>query len=365
MFWLFIPAIYFYIGPCMGLMQNLAPPRMRAMFTAWSLLVGNVFNLIIAPQGVGFLSDWFAGARGVERRLAALGAAGARAHRILGGLAFLYLRGRTIVADQSTRSRLRDRRDAQWLMRDSPHCLVCWPALWAVALMPQARRPTSSVLNDDAHYPGRARLVPGQAVLRGVRSQCRDDLGRQEERGVLAAKRAADSPPWCPPPAANSSPPATTTARSGAWRRTARCCLPIPTTRTATIRRAERFRARRARRHLLHRLGPPRPEAIDGKVFYIAADGIITEGRASAQRQRHGGVQGRQDPVRGRDRREPRCSSSRSAPSAHCPTRRIFVNLDDLTNHVVHIWPDGVKIDSHGRSTSARARATSTCRWRA
>jgi predicted MFS family arabinose efflux permease len=66
MFWLFIPAIYFYIGPCMGLMQNLAPPRMRAMFTAWSLVVGNVFNLIIAPQGVGFLSDWFAGSRGAD-----------------------------------------------------------------------------------------------------------------------------------------------------------------------------------------------------------------------------------------------------------------------------------------------------------
>jgi MFS family permease len=66
MFWIFIPAIYFYIGPCMGLMQNLAPPRMRAMFTAWSLLVGNVFNLIIAPQAVGIMSDFFAGRRGAD-----------------------------------------------------------------------------------------------------------------------------------------------------------------------------------------------------------------------------------------------------------------------------------------------------------
>jgi hypothetical protein len=66
MFWLFIPAIYFYIGPCMGLMQNLAPPRMRAMFTAWSLVVGNVFNLIIAPQGVGLLSDFVAGPGGAD-----------------------------------------------------------------------------------------------------------------------------------------------------------------------------------------------------------------------------------------------------------------------------------------------------------
>jgi hypothetical protein len=66
MFWIFIPAIYFYIGPCMGLLQNLAPFSMRAMFTAWSLLVGNLFNLIVAPQAVGFMSDRFAGAHGAD-----------------------------------------------------------------------------------------------------------------------------------------------------------------------------------------------------------------------------------------------------------------------------------------------------------
>src|SRR5260221_6502153 len=66
MFWIFIPAIYFYIGPCMGLMQNLAPPRMRAMFTAWSLDVGNGFNLIIAPQGVGLLRDGFVARHGAD-----------------------------------------------------------------------------------------------------------------------------------------------------------------------------------------------------------------------------------------------------------------------------------------------------------
>jgi predicted MFS family arabinose efflux permease len=64
MLWMFIPAIYFYIGPCMGLLQNLAPNGMRSMFIAWSLLVGNLFNLIVAPQAVGFLSDSFAGGHG-------------------------------------------------------------------------------------------------------------------------------------------------------------------------------------------------------------------------------------------------------------------------------------------------------------
>ena len=66
MLWIFIPAIYFYIGPCMGLLQNLAPQNMRSMFIAWSLLVGNVFNLIVAPQAVGMLSDWFARGHGAD-----------------------------------------------------------------------------------------------------------------------------------------------------------------------------------------------------------------------------------------------------------------------------------------------------------
>ena len=66
MWWLFIPAIYFYIGPAFSLAQNLAPPKMRAMFIAVSLLIANVFNLIIAPQGVGFLSDYFAGPGGAD-----------------------------------------------------------------------------------------------------------------------------------------------------------------------------------------------------------------------------------------------------------------------------------------------------------
>lgn len=99
MFWLFIPAIYFYIGPCMGLVQNLAPPHMRNMFTAWSLLVGNLFNLVVAPQLVGFLSDWFAGAHGADAaslRLALL---------ILAPTGFwaawhFVLAARTIVKDQ-------------------------------------------------------------------------------------------------------------------------------------------------------------------------------------------------------------------------------------------------------------------------
>ena len=39
---------------------------MRAMFIAISLLVANVFNLIVAPQAVGWMSDYFAGPGGAD-----------------------------------------------------------------------------------------------------------------------------------------------------------------------------------------------------------------------------------------------------------------------------------------------------------
>jgi predicted MFS family arabinose efflux permease len=60
LFWIFIPTIYFYIGPIFGLINNLAQPRMRAMFCAATLFIANVGNLIVAPKLVGMLSDWFA-----------------------------------------------------------------------------------------------------------------------------------------------------------------------------------------------------------------------------------------------------------------------------------------------------------------
>ena len=99
MFWLYIPAIYFFIGPCMALVLNLAPSNMRSTFTAWSGLVGNVFNLIVAPQVVGILSDGFAGAHGSDAaslRLALL---------VLAPTGFwatwhFILAARTVTADQ-------------------------------------------------------------------------------------------------------------------------------------------------------------------------------------------------------------------------------------------------------------------------
>jgi MFS family permease len=100
MFWIYIPAIYFFIGPCMALVLNLAPSNMRSIFTAWSVLVGNVFNLIVAPQMVGIMSDFFArghAADAASLRLALL---------VLAPTGFwavwhFMLAVRTVVADQA------------------------------------------------------------------------------------------------------------------------------------------------------------------------------------------------------------------------------------------------------------------------
>jgi predicted MFS family arabinose efflux permease len=66
MLWLFMPAIYFYIGPVMGVVQNLAPATMRATVIALLVLIANVLSLVVAPAGVGMLSDVFAGPAGAD-----------------------------------------------------------------------------------------------------------------------------------------------------------------------------------------------------------------------------------------------------------------------------------------------------------
>jgi len=99
MFCIFIPAIYFYIGPCFGLLNNLSPCHMRNMFIAISLLVANILNLIVAPWVVGALSDWFAGAHATDAAslrsaLLCLAPTG------LWAAYHLYMASRTIVEDQ-------------------------------------------------------------------------------------------------------------------------------------------------------------------------------------------------------------------------------------------------------------------------
>lgn len=60
MLWIFVPAIYFYIGPILGLLQNLVPAGARAQSCAILLFTANFANLVIAPQLVGVMSDQLA-----------------------------------------------------------------------------------------------------------------------------------------------------------------------------------------------------------------------------------------------------------------------------------------------------------------
>ena len=64
--WIMVPAMYFYIGPSYGLLNNVVQPQLRAMTAAVTLLVANVANLVIAPQFVGFVSDHVAGPGGAD-----------------------------------------------------------------------------------------------------------------------------------------------------------------------------------------------------------------------------------------------------------------------------------------------------------
>ncbi|GHC90557.1 spinster family MFS transporter [Novosphingobium pokkalii] len=64
--WLFVPAMYFYIGPSFGLLQNVVPAQMRATACALTLLMANIANLVIAPQFVGLVSDHVAAGHGAD-----------------------------------------------------------------------------------------------------------------------------------------------------------------------------------------------------------------------------------------------------------------------------------------------------------
>jgi hypothetical protein len=64
--WAFVPGVYFYIGPILGLLQNVVPAGMRATTCALLLFLANVGNLVIAPSIIGWLSDWFRISLGAE-----------------------------------------------------------------------------------------------------------------------------------------------------------------------------------------------------------------------------------------------------------------------------------------------------------
>jgi sugar lactone lactonase YvrE len=90
-------------------------------------------------------------------------------------------------------------------------------------------------------------------------------------------------------------------------------------------------------------------QAIDGKVFYIAAAGTITLAAADLNAANGLAVSLNGETLYVIETEENRVLRFRIGPAGHLTDRRVFLNLDDLTQHVGHIWPDGVKIDSRGR----------------
>lgn len=72
MLWLFIPLSYATFGPTFALVQNLAPPGMRAQAVALLLFFSNIANLVIAPQVIGFASDYLLPHYGMESLRTAL-----------------------------------------------------------------------------------------------------------------------------------------------------------------------------------------------------------------------------------------------------------------------------------------------------
>ncbi len=90
-------------------------------------------------------------------------------------------------------------------------------------------------------------------------------------------------------------------------------------------------------------------DAIDGKVFYIAADGTISLKADDVHNanglavSKDGGI------LYVVETDENRLIKFKIGPGGSLSDRRIAVNLDDLVHHAVHIWPDGVKIDSLGQ----------------
>jgi len=91
------------------------------------------------------------------------------------------------------------------------------------------------------------------------------------------------------------------------------------------------------------------PDARDGKVFYIAADGTITLKARDLHNANGIAVSKDGKILYVVETNEYGLVKFDIGPDASLSNRRPFVNLDDLTHHVVHIYPDGVKIDSRGQ----------------
>lgn len=91
------------------------------------------------------------------------------------------------------------------------------------------------------------------------------------------------------------------------------------------------------------------PKAMsDGKIFYLAADGTISQRAADVHSANGIVVSNDGKTLYAIETEEHRLLQFKIGPDATLTDRRVFLNLDDLTHHVVDLYPDGVKIDSKG-----------------
>jgi gluconolactonase len=87
---------------------------------------------------------------------------------------------------------------------------------------------------------------------------------------------------------------------------------------------------------------------IDGKIFYLAADGTITQ-EATDVHSANGIVVSNDGRILyAIETEDHRLIEFRIGAGGSLSQRRVFLDLDELTHHVTHIYPDGMKIDSHG-----------------
>jgi gluconolactonase len=93
--------------------------------------------------------------------------------------------------------------------------------------------------------------------------------------------------------------------------------------------------------------GTPGP-MINGKIFYLGADGTITQKAADVHSANGIVVSNDGRILYAIETEDHRLIQFKIGPDGSLSERQVFLNLDDLTNNVVHVYPDGVKINSKG-----------------
>jgi gluconolactonase len=93
--------------------------------------------------------------------------------------------------------------------------------------------------------------------------------------------------------------------------------------------------------------GTPGP-IINGKIFYLGADGTITQKAADVHSANGIVVSNDGRILYAIETEDHRLIQFKIGPDGSLSERQVFLNLDDLTNNVVHVYPDGVKINSKG-----------------